>query len=157
MDIIFNGIDLNTLYKKENVRMSKSPSQKQVEEAKKVLEKHEKREKELSYVRDELSFTIRLFKQVKFKVDKADRTITFAGVTESGDLKLGVSKCDVNDIFDTNIGKLIAVRRSLNKEIDDIVKLVENKYANGGVIYADAIHGADLTYNVNFADLRRLS
>ncbi|MCA1021490.1 hypothetical protein [Halobacillus litoralis] len=113
--------------------MTTSPTQKQVEEAKKVLEQHEKREKELAYVKRELAFRLSKFTQVKFNVRKKERVIVFAGLHETGDLKLAISKQVSSDQWDENIGKLIAVKRALKEDISDVVELVEPKVNLGGL------------------------
>lgn len=107
--------------------MSKFPNEQEYKKALEVKEKYEKRQKELQWVKNELSRELQQFDQVKFEVDKDRGIVVFSGIAQTGKLKMAIAKCSVFDVFDKDIGKLIAVRRALKKDIDDVVKLVEDE------------------------------
>lgn len=96
------------------------PTESEYKDALKTVEMYEKYQKHLQWAKRELSSELQNFCDVKFKIDKDKRIVVFAGLTNSGQLKLGIAKCSYEDVFEVDIGKLIAVRRALNKNIDDI-------------------------------------
>jgi uncharacterized protein YjfI (DUF2170 family) len=105
-----------------------TPSKYSYEEALKVVEQYEKRQKELHYLENELAFKLKQFSDVKIKIDKKSGEVLFAGVQiVTGKLLLGRSKCNSNDKFETVIGKLIAVKNALHEDIAEIVEKVEPK------------------------------
>lgn len=107
--------------------MGKFPNEQEYKKALEVKEKYEKRQKELQWVKNELSRELQQFDQVKFEVDENKRVVVFSGVTQTGKLKMAIAKCGIFDVFNKDIGKLIAVRRALRKDINDVVKLVEDE------------------------------
>jgi hypothetical protein len=96
------------------------------EQAKKDVEAYEKRQKQLDHVAKELSKHIRRFKQIKFRVDKNAKTVFFAGLYHGDGLKIGIAKAKNGDVFDANIGKLIAIKKSLGENTRDVENLVES-------------------------------
>jgi hypothetical protein len=98
----------------------------QYEEAKKKVEAYEKRQKQLDHVAKELSKHIRRFTQIKFRVDKDTKTVFFAGLYHGDDLKVGIAKAKNSDVFDVNIGKLIAIKKSIGENTRDVENLVES-------------------------------
>lgn len=122
--------------------MSKFPNEQEYKKALEVKEKYEKRQKELQWVKNELSRELQQFDQVKFEVDKDRGIVVFSGIAQTGELKMAIAKCSVFDVFDKDIGKLIAVRRALKKDIDDVVKLVEEEVSiriTSGTISTDSL------------------
>ncbi|WP_226035760.1 hypothetical protein [Aquibacillus saliphilus] len=103
-----------------------TPSKTSYEQALETAKKYEKRQRELKYIDDQLSAKLQQFTQVKFRVNTSRREVTFAGIV-NGELKLTTSKCSVNDCFEVNIGKLIAVKKSLKEKLDDVTDLVESE------------------------------
>ncbi|WP_079709751.1 hypothetical protein [Paraliobacillus ryukyuensis] len=105
----------------------KIPNQKQYEEALKVKEQYEQRREDLKYVKKQLGIKLSEFSDFKFNIDKNSKQIIFAGVL-GGKAKVGVSKCSVGDKFNKDIGKLIAVLKSLGEDTGKIIKLVEKEH-----------------------------
>lgn len=125
--------------------MSKFPNEQEYKKALEVKEKYEKRQKELQWVKNELSRELQQFDQVKFEADKDKRIVVFSGITQTGKLKMAIAKCSVFDVFNKDIGKLIAVRRALKKDIDDVVKLVEEDVLIR--VTSGTIHAGSLNFN----------
>lgn len=116
-----------------------TPTKEQYENALETVKKYEKRQDELRFVKEELSRQVQKFTDVKFKVNKNKGEVIFTGVIDR-ELKLAISKCSDGDVFVEDIGKLIAVLKSTNQDINDIVKLVEQKENHhGGVNFNDYI------------------
>jgi prefoldin subunit 5 len=101
-----------------------SISQNEYEAAKQKVEAFEKRQKQLDHVKKELTKHIDRFNRFKFRVDKDTKTVFFAGVI-GYDLKVGIAKAKNSDVFDANIGKLIAIKKSLGENTRDVENLVE--------------------------------
>lgn len=80
----------------------------------------------------------RLQEFVKFNFKKKNNRIIFAGYMVDKNNKerlvIGESECSITDKFDSVIGKLIAVRKSLGMKIDDVCEIVEPKHNTGGFI-----------------------
>lgn len=100
------------------------PKQDQYLEAKKTVEEYEKRQKQLESLERKLSYRLKQFDKINFKIDKKSKEIIFAGVKD-GKVLIGKSKCGLVDKYEPVIGKLIAVMKAMNEEVKDIVKLVE--------------------------------
>lgn len=120
--------------------MSKVPTVDEFKHAQKIVTNYNKRQDELGYIKKELSFKLKDFTDVKFRVIKKDEEVIFTGLcTTDGRVKLGVAKCSKGDKFNQDIGKLIAVKKSLGEDIRDIEKLIEKKpfgkmYCTGGIL-----------------------
>lgn len=108
------------------------PTEFEFERAKEVVNKYEKRREELNKVKKSLGNELSKFEQLKFKVNKRDKQVIFSGVLD-GELKMGTSKVFGDDEFNEDIGKLIAVLKSTNQDIGDIVKLVERRRGNSSL------------------------
>jgi hypothetical protein len=96
------------------------------ERAKALVVNYEKRQKQLDHVAKELSKHVKRFTQIKFRVDKNAKTMFFAGLYHGDDLKVGIAKAKNSDVFDANIGKLIAIKKSLGENTRDVENLVES-------------------------------
>lgn len=128
--------------------MSKTqvPTVDQFNHAQEVVDKYNQRQEELAFVKKELAFKLSKFSDVKFRINKKDKDVTFAGLYNDNKVKLGIAKCSYGDKFNQDIGKLIAVKKALGESIDDIEKLVEKESFNlgqcidGGVISDAFIH-----------------
>lgn len=115
-----------------------SISQYEYEVAKQKVEQFEKRQKQLDHVKNELTKHIRRFSQIKFRVDKDTKTVFFAGLYRADELKVGVAKAKNGDVFDVNIGKLIAIKKSIGENTRDVENLVENVGETISSTFADA-------------------
>ena len=105
----------------------KSPTKHSYERALEIIKQYEDRQKVLANLGKDLSYKLQQFDQVKFKVNKKVEEVLFTGVhKESGKLLLGKSVCRIEDEFELVIGKLIAVKKALNENIEEVVKHVEN-------------------------------
>lgn len=124
-----------------------TPTKEQYENALETVKKYEKRQDQLRFVKEELSRQVQKFTDVKFKVNKNKGEVIFTGVID-GELKLETSKCSEGDVFVEDIGKLIAVLKSTNQDIGDIVKLVEQKENPCRVNFSDIFKTLD-TINTN--------
>jgi len=106
-----------------------TPSSEEYEKALSIVEAYEERERFLSQVNKELSDYLSDFTQYNFDIDNHNRTIFFAVVTNKNVLltsKFRISKdFSFNDANKT-IGKLICVKKSLNKRDEDSDYLFEN-------------------------------
>lgn len=101
-----------------------SVSKKEYEDSLKTVKAYEKRQEELSKLNKDLGQCINhYFSKIDFKIN--GETTYFAGATYSGDLKTGISKCNVNDKFESVIGKLIAIKKSVNEDTEYIYKYIE--------------------------------
>jgi hypothetical protein len=123
---------------KERCSMS-TPTKYSYDNALEVVKKYEKRQAELQYAQKELSFKLKQFSQVKFKVDKKSGEIIFSGLhKKTNKLLMAKTVCDKKDIFEASIGKLIATKKALQEDISDIIKLVEEKptisWHSGGIV-----------------------
>lgn len=102
------------------------PTQNEFQKAQDTVKQYEERQKQLTHVKRELGYKLRQFKSISFRVDKKRREITFAGYLEkSNKVKLAISRCNTTDKFEESIGKLIAVKKALGEDIENVVKLVE--------------------------------
>jgi hypothetical protein len=54
-------------------------------------------------------------------------------------VKISVAECSKEDKYDKDLGKIIAVFKAFNMPIDEVVDLVEPKYATGGYISFEEI------------------
>lgn len=106
--------------------MSKYPKQAEVDKALKVVELQKEKERRMLEVKKEIGEKLEYFIAFNFKVDKKNKTVVFAGTTSELNVKIGVARCQSNDVFNSDIGKLIAVRRALNVATDDLMDLVES-------------------------------
>jgi len=107
----------------------KSPTKREYEKAQETIKKYEERQKVLTNLGKDLSYKLQQFDQVKFKVDKKAGEVLFTGIhKESGKLLLGKTVCGRDDEFELVIGKLVAVKKALNEDIEEVVKHVESKY-----------------------------
>ena len=106
--------------------MKQTPSKYQYEQAKETVAAYEKRQRQLQALEEELSKKLRLFKSIKFKIDKKKGEILFAGyIGKENQVKIGKTVCSKEDKFEPVIGKLIAVKNALGESVEDVVKLVE--------------------------------
>lgn len=124
-----------------------TPTKEQYENALETVKKYEKRQDQLRFVKEELSRQVQKFTDVKFKVNKNKGEVIFTGVID-GELKLATSKCSGRDVFVEDIGKLIAVLKSTNQDINDIVKLVEQKENPHRLNFSDIFKASDII-NIN--------
>jgi hypothetical protein len=95
------------------------------------------RQDKIDRFKSELGKHLDEFDKFTFRI-KNNRVI-FAGYEVNGSenkLIIGESICSNDDVFDKLFGKLIAVRKSLNLKIDDIIEIVEPKKKLGAV-YCD--------------------
>ncbi|MEI2465145.1 hypothetical protein [Niallia taxi] len=120
----------------------KSPTKKEYEKAQETIKQYEDRQKVLTNLGKDLSYKLQQFDQVKFKVDKKAGEVLFTGIhKESGKLLLGKTVCGREDEFELVIGKLVAIKKALNEDIEEVVKHVESKeyvigsgWGNGALI-----------------------
>lgn len=106
-----------------------TPNKQEYEKALETIKKYEKRQKELNYLTNELMYYLKQFSQVKFKVDKKNKEVLFSGIlTMDNRMVMSKSKCVVGDKFEPVIGKLLAIKKALNEDVSDILKLVEQEY-----------------------------
>jgi hypothetical protein len=105
------------------------------------VESYVKRENKIKYLNEELGHLLKDFIKFKFRT-KNNRTI-FAGyyIDENNKEKMiiGETVCDKDDVFDKFIGKIVAVRKALDMEIDDIIDVVEPKRTSGITVRFDSI------------------
>jgi hypothetical protein len=112
--------------------MSKTPSKQSYEQALETVKAYEKRQAQLQSLKETLSIKLKAFENVSFKVDKKKGEVLFAGyLKEQSKTKIGKSVCAKEDKFEEVIGKLIAVKKALGEDVEDVIKLVEPK-ATGG-------------------------
>lgn len=106
----------------------KTPTKQAYQDALDVVKQYEDRQNVLKGIRDDLSYKLQSFDQVKFKVDKKAKEVLFTGIhKETGKVVLGKAVCGDGDEFELNIGKLIAVKKALYEDISDVVKHAEEK------------------------------
>lgn len=106
--------------------MKQTPTKYQYEQAKETVVAYEKRQRQLKAMEEELAKKLRLFKSIKFKIDKKNREILFAGyIGKENQVKIGKAICSKEDKFEPVIGKLISVKNALGESVEDVVKLVE--------------------------------
>jgi len=108
--------------------MSQTPTKTEYEKALETAKKYEQRQKDMEWVKQQLSEGLQQFEQIKFQVNKWHKEVVFAGVRGDGQLKLTKSKCADSDVFEESIGKLIAVKRALGEDTKKVEELVESKY-----------------------------
>lgn len=102
--------------------------QTEYEKALEQVHKYEKRQDQLKKVEQEISSRLADYGTFKFKIDKKSGEIIFSGFHNlKQKLLIGVAKCDKSDVFNANIGKLIAIRKSEHQHCDDLYELVEQK------------------------------
>ena len=116
----------------EEVTMNKYPSQTDVDKALKTIELQQERERRIQKVKKEIGYRLEYFIAFNFRVDKKNKQIIFAGTNIEMEVKIGISKCQNNDVWNSDIGKLIAIRRALNVPTDDLMDLVETEVKNSG-------------------------
>jgi hypothetical protein len=107
----------------------------QYEKAAELVKKVNERTTQLFEYKVELGNLLTEFKDVTFK--KFPNTevtgMIFSGVTHKGKLLVGASKCQKGDEFSELIGKLIAVRRALNKDTKDIYEFLDKNQDIKGI------------------------
>lgn len=113
--------------------MSTYPTKSQYETALKTIKEYEERQAALKRLTDDLSFHLKKFDTIKFKLDKKQGRVLFTGVLD-GQIKIGESVCSSEDVFNEVIGKLISVKKALGLNINDVIEHVENKWATGGIV-----------------------
>jgi hypothetical protein len=112
-----------------------SSQQIQYDKAAELVKKVNERTTQLFAYKVELGNLLTEFKDVTFK--KFPNTevtgMIFSGVTHKGKLLVGASKCQKGDEFSELIGKLIAVRRALNKDTKDIYEFLDKNQDIKGI------------------------
>lgn len=117
-----------------------TPNKEQYESALKAVEKYEKRQKELTELNKELGYCLSAyFKEFKFDVNKKKGEVIFAGVGKDNRLKLSKAICSDGDAFEEVIGKLIAVKRALDEDVECLEKYIEKNTFTMGTIEADGL------------------
>ncbi|MFS0643847.1 hypothetical protein [Siminovitchia sp. 179-K 8D1 HS] len=107
--------------------MSQTPTKEQYKTALETVRKYEKRQRQLNALGEELSKKLQKFDQIKFDINKDVKEIIFTGLHKTkGKLMIGKSVCQRGDKYEPVIGKLIAVKKALNENVEDVVKLVES-------------------------------
>lgn len=125
------------------------PTKQSYEQALRVVKAYEDRQKQLEYLEKELAWKLQEFMQPKFKIDKKNGEVLFAGFhVEKDVVVVGKSKCDKTDVFEAVIGKLIAVKNALHEDVSDIVKQVETKKM-WNTEYIGGIVGATVNNKIN--------
>ncbi|PAD70536.1 hypothetical protein CHH83_01675 [Bacillus sp. 7586-K] len=104
-----------------------TPTKESYEIALDVVKRYEVRQAKLEQLKKDLSYKLSKFTDKKFKINKKAKEIIFTGVID-GKLVVGKSVCVKDDIYEEVIGKLIAVKKALNEDISEVVKLVEKVY-----------------------------
>jgi len=104
-------------------------SKTQYQEAQDQIKLYEARQAKINRFKKELGF--RLANDfIKFTFRQRDNRTIFAGYfidREEERLVLSETICSDDDVFDKDLGKLIAVRKSVGENIDDIVEIIELK------------------------------
>jgi len=103
-----------------------TPSKASYEAALETVKRYEDRQAQLQQLAKDLSYYLSKFTDKKFKINKKDKEVIFTGVVD-GKLVVGKSVCAKNDKYEEIIGKLIAVKKALSEEVDDVIKLVETE------------------------------
>ena len=129
--------------------MSKYPKQAEVDKALKVVELQKEKERRMQEVKKEIGMLLGTF--VSFSFSQKGKQIIFAGYDSK--VRIGTSKCRDGDVFNKDIGKLIAIRRALGMPTDDLMDLVEEKSDIQKAIdnlqsFSKAIQSANYTFAV---------
>lgn len=132
-EIILNRNDTeNMLNITENLKgMSnmKTPTKQAYDSALETVKRYEERQYKLKHLEKDLSYKLSKFIESKFKINKKTGEVLFSGVNDStGEIGIGKAICGSSDQFEPVIGKLIAVKKALNENVDEVVALVEPKY-----------------------------
>lgn len=111
-----------------------TPTKFEYEKALEAVQKYEDRQKELAKLNKDLRYSLTKFDQIKFDANDSKKEVTFTGVTKDGKLRLAKSVARHGDKFELVIGKLIAVKKSLNENVGYIEEFIESERNN--IIYA---------------------
>lgn len=134
--------NINKLNIKKENDIVNTPTKESYENALDIVKRYEERQKQLEQLKKDLSYKLSKFTDKKFKINKKDKEVIFTGVID-GKLVVGKSICAKDDKYEDVIGKLIAVKKALNEDITDVVKLVERKYVfriDGSVFASEGIY-----------------
>jgi hypothetical protein len=108
--------------------MSKVVTKTEYEKAVAQVAKFEKRQSKLNEIEGEIAQRLSEYGAFKFKIEKKNGEIIFAGFHHKQQkMLIGVAMCSESDVFDTNIGKLIAMRKAEHQKCDDLYEIVEKK------------------------------
>lgn len=108
-------------------KMKQTPTKEKYEEALKIVQQYEGRQRDLAKLNNDLGFCLQKFDTFKFDVNEDKGEVTFSGLTKSGELKLTNSKARSGDKFEDVIGKLIAVKKAIGGDVEYIERFVESE------------------------------
>lgn len=113
-------------------------SNEQYQKAQQDVKAFEERQARYETFRQELGIRLQDFEVFNFK--RKGNRIIFAGciINENNNVKvlIGESECKTTeDEFDAMLGKLIAVRKAMKLNIDDIIDIVEPKNTSGYIYH----------------------
>lgn len=102
----------------------KSITKKEYQKALELIKEYERRQNKMAALNKELGYNLLSFNTFDFEF-LGDTTV-FAGYVD-GKVKIGVSKCNPQDKYDRNLGKIISVRKAMGQDIEDVLELVEGR------------------------------
>ncbi len=103
----------------------------QVEEAKKIIKEDNLKQQKLKAVKKEISEKLRGLDpdSFMFKINEKKDEVIFS-IYLCGKVKVGTSKCNSTDVYNKDLGRLIAMRKAYGEGIEDLVELVEPREFN---------------------------
>lgn len=129
-------------------------SNQQVENAKKVIEESNLKQNKLKAVKKEISEKLRGLDPdtYAFKINKDKGEVIFS-ILIFNKVKIGVSKCNSKDIYNKDLGRLIAMRKAYGEPVDDLIELAEPKKSdlsiNSNGIYFNNVPLSGYSYSIS--------